>query len=122
MCGRVSLGVGEVRIFESHGLRLSQALLYGVLLEARERRRDGEGPVEDVFSVRKLEMIDHIDEKQRDARFMADIARPRQRITRPVRQRKGLPSRDSAGHERPRTEWIEVPVPVLVSEERFALA
>ena len=48
--------------------------------------------------------------------------RPRQRITRPLRQRKGLPSRDSAGHERPRTEWIEVPVPALVSEERFALA
>jgi len=48
--------------------------------------------------------------------------RPRQRITRPLRQRKGLPSRDSAGHERPRTEWIEVPVPALVSEERFAWA
>jgi site-specific DNA recombinase len=48
--------------------------------------------------------------------------RPRQRITRPLRQRKGLPSRDSAGHERQRTEWIEVPVPALVSEEIFALA
>src|SRR6266536_2485985 len=48
--------------------------------------------------------------------------RPRQRITRPLRQRRGLPSRDSAGHERPRTEWIEVPVPALVSEEIFALA
>src|SRR5712671_6131779 len=48
--------------------------------------------------------------------------RPRQRITRPLRQRRGLPSRDSAGHERPRTEWIEVPVPALVSEDRFALA
>jgi site-specific DNA recombinase len=47
---------------------------------------------------------------------------PRQRITRPLRQRKGLPGRDSAGHERPRTEWIEVPVPALVSEEIFALA
>src|SRR5260221_343790 len=46
----------------------------------------------------------------------------RQRITRPLRQRKGLPSRDSAGHERPRTEWIEVPVPALVSEEMFAMA
>jgi site-specific DNA recombinase len=48
--------------------------------------------------------------------------RPRQRITRPLRQRKGLPSRDSAGHERPRAEWIEVPVPALVSEEMFAMA
>src|SRR6266516_1382496 len=47
--------------------------------------------------------------------------RPRQRITRPLRQRKGLPSRDSAGHERPRAEWIEIPVPALVSEEMFAM-
>jgi site-specific DNA recombinase len=48
--------------------------------------------------------------------------RPRQRITRPLRQRKALPSRDVGGHERPRAEWIEVPVPALVNEETFALA
>ena len=48
--------------------------------------------------------------------------RPRQRVTRPLRQRQGLPSRDSANHERPRADWIEVPVPPLVSEEMFALA
>lgn len=48
--------------------------------------------------------------------------RPRQRVTRPLRQRQGLPSRDSASHERPRADWIEVPVPPLVSEEVFALA
>jgi site-specific DNA recombinase len=48
--------------------------------------------------------------------------RPRQRITRPLRQRQGVPSRDSANHERPRQEWIEIPVPALVSEETFALA
>ena len=48
--------------------------------------------------------------------------RPRQRITRPLRQRQGLPSRNSANHERPRADWIEVPVPPLVSEEMFALA
>jgi site-specific DNA recombinase len=30
--------------------------------------------------------------------------------------------RDSANHERPRAEWIEIPVPALVSEETFALA
>src|SRR6516165_5173878 len=48
--------------------------------------------------------------------------RPRQRITRPIRQRKGWPSRNSASHERPRQDWIEVPVPPLVSEEVFALA
>lgn len=48
--------------------------------------------------------------------------RPRQRITRPLRQRNGLASRNSASHERPRSEWIEVPVPALVAEETFALA
>ena len=48
--------------------------------------------------------------------------RPRRRITRPIRQRKGWPSRNSASHERPRQDWIEVPVPPLVSEEVFALA
>jgi site-specific DNA recombinase len=48
--------------------------------------------------------------------------RPRQRITRPLRQRKGVPSRDSANHERPRQDWIVVPVPALIREEMFALA
>jgi site-specific DNA recombinase len=48
--------------------------------------------------------------------------RPRQRITRPLRQRHGVVSRDSASHERSREDWIEVPVPALVSEEIFALA
>ena len=48
--------------------------------------------------------------------------RPRQRITRPLRQRKGLPSRNSANHERPRQDWIEIPVQPLVSEQTFALA
>jgi site-specific DNA recombinase len=48
--------------------------------------------------------------------------RPRQRITRPLRQRHGLASRDSANHERPRPDWIEIAVPALVSEEIFALA
>ena len=40
---------------------------------------------------------------------------PRQRVTRPLRQRQGVPSRDSANHERPRQEWIEIPVPALVN-------
>jgi len=48
--------------------------------------------------------------------------RPRQRITRPLRQRNRLPNRNSANHERPRAEWIEVMVPALVSEQVFALA
>jgi site-specific DNA recombinase len=46
----------------------------------------------------------------------------RQRITRPIRLRGGLASRDSAHHERPREEWIEIPVPPIVTEETFALA
>ena len=48
--------------------------------------------------------------------------RPRQRITRPLRKRQGLASRDSANHERPRTDWIEIAVPALVSEATFDLA
>jgi site-specific DNA recombinase len=48
--------------------------------------------------------------------------RPRQRITRPLRQRNGISSRNSANHERPRQDWIEIPVPALVTETTFALA
>jgi site-specific DNA recombinase len=48
--------------------------------------------------------------------------RPRQRITRPLRQRNRMTSRNSANHERPRQDWIEIPVPALVSEETFELA
>jgi site-specific DNA recombinase len=48
--------------------------------------------------------------------------RPRQRITRPLRQRQGYATRDSANHERPRQDWIEIAVPALVSESLFALA
>ena len=46
----------------------------------------------------------------------------RQRITRPLRLRGGSATRNSANHELPREEWIEIPVPALVSEETFALA
>src|SRR5579864_508623 len=48
--------------------------------------------------------------------------RPRQRITRRLRQRQGLMSRNSAFRERPRQDWIEIPVPALVSEAAFVLA
>jgi site-specific DNA recombinase len=44
----------------------------------------------------------------------------RQRITRALRRRKTLVSSDSVDHERPRQEWIEIPVPALVSEASFA--
>jgi site-specific DNA recombinase len=48
--------------------------------------------------------------------------RPRQRITRPLRQRNRPPTRNSANHERPRQDWIEIRVPALVSDDIFALA
>ena len=47
--------------------------------------------------------------------------RPRQRITRRLRQRHRLPTRDSANHERPRQDWIEIPVPALVRTQRNLL-
>ena len=45
--------------------------------------------------------------------------RPRQRVTRPVRQRGLCVTRNSANHERPRDEWIEIPVPALIDEATF---
>lgn len=47
---------------------------------------------------------------------------PRQRVTRPLRLRGGLPKRDSSNHERLREDWIEIPVPAIVSAETFELA
>ena len=47
---------------------------------------------------------------------------PRSRITRPLRLRGGAASRNSANQERPREDWIGIPVPALVNEERFARA
>src|SRR5271169_298361 len=44
------------------------------------------------------------------------------RVTRALRRRGGIVSSNSIGHERPRAEWIEIPVPALVSEESFARA
>jgi len=46
----------------------------------------------------------------------------RQRVTRPLRVRGGVPTRDSAHHERPREDWIEIPVPALIDEPIFARA
>ena len=48
-------------------------------------------------------------------------AAPRQRV-RPLRGSDGFSRRNSVGHERPREDWIEIPVPSIVSEETFALA
>jgi len=47
---------------------------------------------------------------------------PRQRVTRALRMRGGMTTRNSANHERPRAEWIEIPVPVIIAEETFARA
>lgn len=48
---------------------------------------------------------------------------PRQKVTRPFRLTgRTVHGEKSCGHERPRDEWIEIPVPAIVSEETFALA
>jgi site-specific DNA recombinase len=44
------------------------------------------------------------------------------RMYRQVRLRGGSLRRHNAQQERPREEWIEIPVPALVSEQTFALA
>src|SRR5580692_6005834 len=44
---------------------------------------------------------------------------PRQRITRSLRMRGGVGSRDSAHHDRPRADWIEIAVPAIVADETF---
>ena len=47
---------------------------------------------------------------------------PRQRLTRPLRKPGKFPSQQVGGLERPREEWIEIPVPALVREEQFEQA
>ena len=54
--------------------------------------------------------------------FGKTMIAPRQRITRPIRMRGGVATRNSANHERPREDWITIAVPPIVSEETFALA
>ena len=49
-------------------------------------------------------------------------ASSRTRVIRPQRRRGVITPSMTAGHERPRDEWIEIPVPALVSEESFARA
>ena len=46
----------------------------------------------------------------------------RKKVTRPLRQRGGFSPRTSSNRERPRSEWIEIPVPAIVREEAFDLA
>jgi len=47
---------------------------------------------------------------------------PRRRITRPLRQKGGFARRSSSSREKDRTQWIEIAVPALVSQQTFALA
>jgi site-specific DNA recombinase len=47
---------------------------------------------------------------------------PRQRITKPLREKGGFSTRSNANREREAQEWIRVPVPALVSAESFAMA
>ena len=49
-------------------------------------------------------------------------ASTRTRVMRPQRRRGVTAPTMTEGHERPREEWIEIPVPALVSEESFARA
>jgi len=49
-------------------------------------------------------------------------ASARTRVMRPQRRRGVTAPTMTEGHERPREEWIEIPVPALVSEESFARA
>lgn len=49
-------------------------------------------------------------------------ASSRTRVIRPQRRRGVITPSMTAGHERPREEWIEIPVPALVSEDSFARA
>src|SRR5712672_3184446 len=47
----------------------------------------------------------------------------RQKLTKPFRlSGRAVHGDKSSSHERPRDQWIEIPVPAIVSEETFALA
>ena len=54
--------------------------------------------------------------------FGKTALRPRQRLTRRVRLNRRVPVRDSANDERPRGEWLEIPVPPLITDETFGVA
>ena len=61
---------------------------------------------------------------QGTACFQKTAMTPREhvRVTRRLRQRGGVPARPGALRDRPREEWIEIPVPALVSPTQYALA
>jgi site-specific DNA recombinase len=61
---------------------------------------------------------------QGTACFQKTAMTPREhvRVTRRLRQRGGVPVHPAALRDRPREEWIEIPVPALVSSTQYALA
>jgi len=61
---------------------------------------------------------------QGTACFQKTMTTPREhvRVTRRLRQRSGVPVHSTALRERPREEWIEIPVPALVTPTQYALA
>ena len=61
---------------------------------------------------------------QGTACFQKTAMTPREhvRVTRRLRQRGGVPACPASLRDRPREEWIEIPVPALVSPTQFALA
>jgi len=59
---------------------------------------------------------------QGTACFQKTLQAERQRMTRRLRQRGGLTPRARCSRPRPQTEWIEIPVPALITPTQFALA
>jgi site-specific DNA recombinase len=61
---------------------------------------------------------------QGTACFQKTAMTPREhvRVTRRLRQRGGVPVHPASLRDRPREEWIEIPVPALVSPTQYALA
>jgi site-specific DNA recombinase len=47
---------------------------------------------------------------------------PRQRVTRPLRQKGGYSPRCSSNQERPKQEWIEIAVPAIIDDATYSLA
>lgn len=46
----------------------------------------------------------------------------RQRITKPLRAKGGFVAKNGCAREKPREEWIEIPVPAIVSQDTFDIA
>ena len=46
----------------------------------------------------------------------------RQRITKPIRAKGGFVVRNGCNREKPREEWIEIPVPAIISQDTFDIA